>query len=166
MEDPVKEDPHQPLKSHYWDIKWRELRPLILAAPFVTFVLGLIVAFFIFHQQPPSGAQDVSLPTSTPPTSTTAERLYDHTYESSCTVTKHTVVHIPINTAVLLPPDCLLIAIGSVDGYIAVVGEEGNKILAIVPPKHVAEFTRARGFFDWNNDDAHASIKMLPRHKE
>jgi hypothetical protein len=162
MEDAAKDDPHQPIKSHYWDIKWRELRPWILAAPFITFALGLLVAWVLLRQLPSS--QDVSLQSSASQTSPAAEKLYDHTYEDSCTVTKATIVHIPVNTAVLLPPDCLLIGIGSVDGYIAVVGEEGNKILAIVPPKHMAEFTRARGFFDWNNEDAHASIKMLPRH--
>jgi hypothetical protein len=157
MESAAQDDPHKPIKSHYWDIKWRELRPLMLVVPFVTFFLGLIVAYLILRQQPAGIAQDVSLPASAPQTSPAAEKLYDHTYENSCT--GNPSVHIPVNTAILLPPNCL-IAIGSVNGYIAVVGEEGNKILAIVPPKNIAVFTNARGFFDWNNEDTYASFKM------
>jgi hypothetical protein len=42
------DDPHLELKQTYWDIKYREWRPFVLVAPFLTFFFGGLFVFILF----------------------------------------------------------------------------------------------------------------------
>lgn len=45
LEETLSDDPHLELKQSYWDIKYREWRPVLIAAPFGTFFLGGLLTF-------------------------------------------------------------------------------------------------------------------------